>query len=260
MADKTEKGQMNESITNREEKTKTRRRKPRVEKTADEEGKSAAAVNEPIDANEEEQTLEGMEESASETNQVSEDYQEQLTSLDLLWRHTFRELDEWAKRADFRDEVFLKKAMNLSESIDRNQENLKVVTERFYKEFAAWERTTREEFLMSTTYLQHFFPKTSYEEINEQIDNVQKRTLSFVGKPCQVISNIQAVEQYLTTIEQYIAIRKKGRDQYIKTVKKAANLIYEGQKGFVDLFARQFKGFMFTFNKYLEKTDQLTKS
>lgn len=192
---------------------------------------------------------------------VPEAEEEPLSSLDILWNHAFKELDEWVEHADLRDENFLKEAVYYVNSIKRNQDNLKEVREQFTKEFSAWERTAREEFLMSTTSLQHFFPIKSYEEINQQIDNIQKQTLSILGAPCQMISNVPILDQYLQIIEQYISLRKKSRLQYIKMVKQAANLIYENQKGFVNLFFRQIRTLLFPLNKYLEKTEEeLAKS
>ena len=184
----------------------------------------------------------------------------QLSSLDVLWHNAFNELDEWAKRSDFRDEVFLKEAKFFADSIQRNQENIEEMAEKFNKEFTEWERTAREEFLMSTTSLQHFFPLKSYEEINAQIDQLQKRTMSILSTPCQVISKNQVMDKYLKMIEEYVSLRKKGRKQYLKATKQVGNLIYENQKGFVNLFARQIKPLMFPFNKYLDKEEEMTNS
>ncbi|MGG3469898.1 hypothetical protein ABES02_20730 [Neobacillus pocheonensis] len=183
-----------------------------------------------------------------------------LSSLDLLWKQAFREIDEWSKRGDDRDEVFLNEVRRFTESVQRNQGNIKAVAEQFTKQMIEWEKTARDEFLMSTTALQHFLPIRSYEEINAQIDQIQKGALSLICTPCQFIGNIPAIEKYLEMIDQYIALRKKGRLQYIKIVKRAGNLLYENQKGFVNLFARQIKALMFPLNKYMEKTEEHIKS
>ncbi|WML57026.1 hypothetical protein [Neobacillus sp. PS2-9] len=198
--------------------------------------------------------------SVEEEKIVENEDMEQLSSLDVLWQHAFGEIDEWAKHAEFRDEIFLKEAKHFAESIKRNQGNVKDIAERFNKEFAEWERTAREEFLMTTTSLQHFFPIRSYEDINAQIDQIQKKTMSILSTPCQTLNNYLTMEKYLEMIDQYIELRKKGRMQYIKTVKQAGNIIYESQRGFVNLFARQIKSVMFPLNKYLEKTEELSKS
>ncbi|MFP7295884.1 hypothetical protein [Neobacillus niacini] len=188
------------------------------------------------------------------------DVEEQFSTLDLLWKHAFCELDQWAKRADFRDDVFLKEAMYFSESIKRNQENIKLVRDQFQREFANWERTAREEFLMSTTVLQHVFPKVSYEGINQQIDQIQNKTASILNTPIKLVLSNQMGDQYLQMIEQYINLRKNSRKQYIKTLKQAATLIFESQKGFVSLLTGQLRNIIFPLNKYMEQAEEVTKS
>jgi hypothetical protein len=195
----------------------------------------------------------------SEAEKLVEENTVGQTSLDILWNQAFRELDEWVKHANFRDDVFLKEAAFFAERIKRNQENITVVTEQFTKELAEWERNAREEILMSTTTLQHLLPKISYEEINQQIDQVQNKAMSILRAPCQVIENNQLMDQYLTMVEKYISLRKASRRQYISTIKQAGGLIYESQKGFVDLFTNQLKSLILPFNKYMEKTEELTK-
>jgi hypothetical protein len=222
--------------------TKTRERRQKVDETVD-------SVAEPL-----------LEEKQDEEITVNGENEASLSSLDLLWRHAFHELDQWEKCADHRDEVFLKEVRQFSESVQRNQGNIKAIAEQFTKEFTEWEKTARDEFLMSTTTLQHFFPIRSYEEINAQIDQIQKRVLSLLSTPCQTMANCQAIEKYLEMIGQYIDLRKKGRLQYIKTVKQAGNPLYEYQKGFVNLFTTQFKELIFPLNKYMEKTEEPTKS
>jgi hypothetical protein len=240
--------------------TKTRKRKQEMETPLGKEAEQV--VEEPLTTEATEKVEEPILERKPEEKKMNEkeENEEQLSSLDLLWRHAFGELDEWAKRADFRDEIFLKEAKHFANSVERNQGNIVAVAAQFYQEFSEWERTAREEFLMSTTSLQHFFPIKSYEDINTQIDHIQERTMSILAAPCEAVARNLSMEKYLEMIDQYIAIRKKGRIQYIKTVKQAGNLIYENQKGFVNLFARQIKTLMFPLNKYLEKAEELTKS
>jgi hypothetical protein len=227
----------------------TKKRRNAVDNPTGENEVIETEVTEPIlESKEQESIIEG------------EDVQEQFSSLDLLWNHEFRELDQWEKKADFRDDVFLKEAMYLAESIKRNQENIKSVREQFNKEFGNWERTAREEFLMSTTVLQHILPKKSYEDINLQIDQIQSRTASILNAPLQMVVNNQMMDQYLHMVEQYIALRKNARMQYTKTLKQAASLIYEGQKGFVNLLTGQLKTFIFPLNKYMEQAEEVIKS
>ncbi|WP_180960326.1 hypothetical protein [Neobacillus cucumis] len=217
-----------------------------------------------IESEQEENMVEGSEvknEHVSvETSLKKGESEDQLSSLDLLWRNAFGELDEWEKRADQRDAIFFKAAKQFADSIQRNQGNLIELGAQFYQEFSTWEKTAREEFLMSTTSLQHFFPLKSYEDINTQIDQIQEKTLTLFSAPCQPIVNTFSTDKFLEMIEQYITLRKRGRQQYIKTIKQAGSLIYENQKGFVNLFAKQIKTIMFPLNKYLEKSEELTKN
>ncbi|WHY68977.1 hypothetical protein [Neobacillus sp. SuZ13] len=179
-----------------------------------------------------------------------------LSSLDLLWRYSYQGLDEWAKCGDHRDEVLLKQVRRFS----GNQGNKKAITEQLTKEVTEWEKNARDEFLMSTTTLHHFFPVRSYEEINAQMDQIQKTVLSLLRTPCQSIANSQATEKYVEMMEQYIEFRKKGRMQYINIVKQAGNPLYEFQKGLVNQFTTQFKELIFPLNKYMEKTEEPSKS
>lgn len=156
--------------------------------------------------------------------------------------------------------MFLKEAMYFAETIKRNQKNIKTASEQFNKEFANLEKTAREELLMATTVLQHIFPKISYEEINQQIDLIKKRTFSILGTPLQMDVNKQMMEKSIEMIEQYISFRKNSRKQFNKTINQAASLIYESQKGLVNLFTGQFKTCMFPLNKYMEKEEEVTKS
>lgn len=114
-------------------------------------------------------------------------------------------MDEWAKCGDHRDEVLLKQVRRFS----GNQGNKKAITEQLTKEVTEWEKNARDEFLMSTTTLHHFFPVRSYEEINAQMDQIQKTVLSLLRTPCQSIANSQATEKYVEMMEQYIEFRKK---------------------------------------------------
>ncbi|HLO11400.1 MAG TPA: hypothetical protein VK190_04010 [Pseudoneobacillus sp.] len=222
--------------------TITRKKKQEVDETVE-------TVNEPL-----------KEEKEDEEIIVDGENEASVSSLDLLWRFAYQEFDEWVKCAEHRDEVFLEKVRRFSESVQRNQGNKIAIAEQFTKEFTEWEKTVRDEFLMSTTILQHFFPVQSYEEINTQMNQIQKTVLSLLSTPCRTIANYQSIEKYVEMMEHYIVLRKKGRMQYINTVKQTGNPLYEFQKGFVNLFTTQFKELILPLNKYMEKTEEPSKS
>lgn len=211
------------------------------------------------------ETVETVDESAAAENHVEKmtidgENVESLSSLDMLWYSKFQELDEWAKCAEHRDEVFLSEVRRISNRIQRSQANLKAITEQFTKEVTQWEKAARDEFLMSTTLLQQFFPNRSYEEINAQFDQIQNSLVSLLRTPSQTISNWQNMENYVEMFGQSIELRKKGRLQYIHNVKQVVNPLYEYQKGFVNMAATQFKELFFPLNKYMEETEEAPNS
>lgn len=211
------------------------------------------------------ETVETVDESAAAENHVEKmtidgKNVESLSSLDMLWKSKFQELDEWAKCAEHRDEIFLSEVRRISNRLQRSQANLKAITEQFTLEVTQWEKNARDEFLMSTTLLQQFFPNRSYEEINEQFNQIQNSLLSLLRTPSQNISNWQNMANYVEMIDQSIEFRKKGRLQYIHNVKQVVNPLYEYQKGFVNMAATQFKELFFPLNKYLEETEEAPNS
>lgn len=185
--------------------------------------------------------------------------EEQLSSFDLLWRLGFDELDSWAERYNKRDDLFLAAAKNYVERRRRNQENIKAISEQFNKELKEWEKGAREELLVTTTSIQQFFPIKSYEEINQVVDDIQTKTTSLLLTPFRSLTNGQAIEKYLETLEQYISFRKKGREKYVDSVKKTTNVVYENQKIFANLFAKQVKTAIFPFQQYMKGVSELSK-
>ncbi|AGK52150.1 hypothetical protein [Bacillus sp. 1NLA3E] len=210
----------------------------------------------------ENQATEGAEINLNLENQEVDSNQQsnegQLSSLGLLWKNAFQELDSWVERLNYHDEVFLNAARKYVERVNQNRENMNLITEQFNRELREWEGTAREELLMTTTSMQQFFPKKSYHEINEVMDDIQNKTTSIFITPIQAISKGETIDKYLETVEQYMALRKDSREQYINNVKQTANVLYENQKVFVNLFTKQLKTAIFPFQKYMEKSSELT--
>ncbi len=198
------------------------------------------------------------------TNETTEaaagDANEQLSSLEMVWKLGFDELDRWVERYNKRDELFLESVKNYADRVKRNQENIKQVSEQFSRELKEWEKTAREELLMTTTAFQHLFPIKSYEEINQVVDDIQKKTTNLLLTPVRSLTGGQALDKYLETVEQYIAYRKKAREKYIESVKKTSNVLYENQKVLMNLFTKQVKSAMMPFQKYMKSVTEQTKS
>jgi flagellar biosynthesis/type III secretory pathway chaperone len=198
-----------------------------------------------------------MNESAVENQEIQD---KPLSSYELMWKAAFEEMDAWAGRLNNRDEVFLNATKQYVESIKRNQENSKAITEQFRRELSVWEKYAREELLMTTTTIQHFFPVKSYDDINQVVDDIQNKTTSLLTTPIRALTNGQALDKYLESVEQYITFRKRSRDKYIQGVKGTTNLLYENQKVFVNLFEKQVKSALFPFQQFMKNITESTKS
>jgi DNA-binding ferritin-like protein len=197
----------------------------------------------------------------NESTVENQDYQDkQLSSYELMWKAAFEEMDAWAERLNKHDEVFLNATKQYVEGIKRNQENSKAITEQFKRELLVWEKYAREELLMTTTTVQHFFPVKSYEDVNKVVDDIQNRTTSLLTTPIRSLSNGQALDKYLEYVEQYISFRKRSRDKYIQAVKGTTNILYENQKIFVNLFEKQVKSALFPFQRYMKNITESSKS
>src|SRR3954469_24015468 len=122
-----------------------------------------------------------------ENQETVVDGEKDLTSLDLLWKLGFNELDAWAERFNKRDALFLEAVMNYVEKLKQNQENAITIAAQFGMELKKWEKAAREELLMTTTSLQNFFPVKSYEEINQVVDDIQNKTANLLLTPTQAL-------------------------------------------------------------------------
>jgi hypothetical protein len=170
-------------------------------------------------------------------------------------------LDAWAERFNKRDALFLEAVRNYVEKLKQNQENAITIAAQFGMELKDWEKAAREELLMTTTPLQQFFPVKSYEEINKVVADIQNKTANLLLTPTQAIitGQLDALDKYVETVEQYIAYRKNGREKYIESVKKTSNVLYENQKVFVNMFAKQMKTAILPFQNYMKNVTEQSK-
>jgi hypothetical protein len=196
-----------------------------------------------------------------ENQQTEVDGEKDLTSLDLLWKLGFNELDAWAERFNKRDALFLDAVKNYVEKLKQNQENAITIASQFNMEIKEWEKVAREELLVTTTPLQNFFPVKSYEEINKVVEDIQNKTAHLLLTPTQALitGQLEALDKYVETVEQFIAYRKNYREKYIESVKKTSNVLYENQKVFVNMFAKQVKTAMLPFQNYMKSATEQSK-
>ena len=122
-----------------------------------------------------------------ENQEVEVDEDQDSSSLDLLWKVGFNELDAWKDRLNKRDTLFLEAVRNYVEKLKQNQENAITISAQFGMELKEWEKGAREELLMTTTPLQQFFPVKSYEEINKVVEDIQNKTSHLLLTPTQAL-------------------------------------------------------------------------
>jgi hypothetical protein len=196
-----------------------------------------------------------------ENQETEVDGEKDLSSLDLLWKLGFNELNAWEERFNKRDALFLEAVKNYMEKMKQDQENGITIAAQFGMELKEWEKAAREELLMTTTPLQHFFPVKSYEEINKVVEDIQNKTAHLLITPAQslVTGQLDALDKYVETVEQFIVYQKNGREKYIESVKKTSYVLYENQKVFVNMFAKQVKTAILPFQNYMKSTTDQSK-
>ncbi|WP_318509662.1 hypothetical protein [Bacillus sp. T3] len=183
----------------------------------------------------------------------------QFSSMELLWKSAFQELDSWSELADHYDQVLLNAAKKYVERVNQGTENMKAITEQFNRELQEWEGTAREELLMTTTTIKQLFPKKSYHDINLVFDEIHNKLTNIALTPINALTSTNAVGKYIQATEQMVELRKKGREQYIEKMKQIASILYGNQKLFFDMLEKQFKTAMFPLQKYMEKSGNLRK-
>ncbi|WP_052948874.1 hypothetical protein [Mesobacillus campisalis] len=176
------------------------------------------------------------------------------SAYEYVWQSLMGELESWFRNAEWRDDVLIHSLGQYAESVKRNQENIQLVTAQLMKEAAEWERTAREEFLMATTILQHFYPVKSYEEINLLMDRILHSTASILRVPCGKNWDGKSVDKSLEMAKGYMEWRRKARAQYIRQIKLAAGCVYENQKRANRLLTGQNRA-LFTFGRIRDKDE-----
>lgn len=179
------------------------------------------------------------------------------SSLELVWKNSLQQLESWAEQSDYYDQVLIKAVQKYVERINQNRENLKAITDQFNKELCEWEGTAREELLMTTTIIKQLFPKNSYHDINQVIDDIHSKTAKIIMTPVNAFTNEQSIEKYVQAVEGYVAMRRQTRQQYIENIVRSASVIYGNQKLFVDMVQNQFKAVFFPLQRYMESSVKL---
>lgn len=175
--------------------------------------------------------------------------QKNETNLELLWDQTFQQVDSWVQQAEFHEDILLQFANKFAENVKRNHKNRNELTEHFSEKVREWEKASREEFLTTTTALQNLFPTKSYEEINNQLDDIQNKTAEITLTLFNNLDKGDQVDKAVHSLEQYVEFRRNNRILFVKNVKETASNIRENQSVLLELMTKQVKNIFFPFHQ-----------
>jgi hypothetical protein len=178
------------------------------------------------------------------------------TSLELLWNQALEQLNAWTNGEEYREEMLLKSASQYAENVKRNQNNIKQLTEQFFKELSDWEKSAREQLLTTMTGMQYLFPLKSFEEINTQLDDVQNKTTKVTLTPMNHLLNDDQVDKFVNALEQYVKFRRNNRNLYVSNLKKTTSVVQENQTAFFKIMTDQVKNVFFPFQKYMVNSEE----
>jgi hypothetical protein len=178
------------------------------------------------------------------------------TSLELLWNQALEQLNAWTNGEEYREEMLLKSASQYAETVKRNQNNIKQLTEQFFKELSDWEKSAREQLLTTMTGMQYLFPLKSFEEINTQLDDVQNKTTKITLTPMNHLLNEDQVDKFVNALEQYVKFRRNNRNLYVSNLKKTASVVQDNQTAFFKIMTDQVKNVFFPFQKYMVNSEE----
>lgn len=179
---------------------------------------------------------------------------------ELLLDQSLKQIDRWAKNEEFREELLIQSVKHFGENLKQGQANTKEVSEQFSKQIQEWEKASREQFLTTVAPLHHLFPIMSFEQINEQLDHVQKKTAEMALTPLHHLLKEDFVDGYMSTLEKYVEYRKNSREKYVSNVKETTSMIYRNQSELVQMVKNQFKNMFNPLHRFMEQPNEGAKS
>lgn len=171
----------------------------------------------------------------------------------FLINQTLKQIDSWVKQEEFQEEILLQSVNHLGENLKQNQVNIKEVTEKITQKIQEWEKLSREQYLTKMTPLNQLNPIQSFEQINEQLDRIQRIRGQIVMTPLQHLLKEDYVNSYVAAVERYIESRRNRRERYVKNVKQASSMFFGGQDAVMGMFNSQMKNMMNPFHKYMQQ-------
>ncbi|MGG1677176.1 hypothetical protein ACIFOT_15670 [Neobacillus sp. NRS-1170] len=186
---------------------------------------------------------------------MSENYgnEKNLSSLELLWNQAFQKLEAWVEQETKREDLHLQTARQFADKVKVNNSNIKEITNQFSKELRQWEKTSREELFTATTPLMALFPLKSYEEINNNLDQLWNKSTESAAKPFNQLFNCRYGDNIVANLEKFIEFRRYNRNLYVTNLKEKASFFQTNQLAFLKTVNNQVKNVLFPFHNYMER-------
>jgi len=171
--------------------------------------------------------------------------------IDQLWNHSIQMIDDWDEGEYFREEVLLQSSIKLAESVKQNQTNVNELINKITKELFEWEEISRDQLLTSSTGFHNLFLLNSFEEINNQVDQIKNLSSEHLTSPLDNLLKGNYFETTINTLDKYIEHRRNERNLYVKNIKETFSIIQKNQITFLNFLTNPIESVFFPFNKYM---------
>jgi hypothetical protein len=171
--------------------------------------------------------------------------------IDQLWNQAIQKIDEWVEGENFQEEVLLQSSKRLAESVKQNQTNVSELINQITRELFELEEMSREQILASTTSLHNLTLLNSFEEINDQVDQIKNLSSELLTSPLDNLLKGNYSETIINTLDKYIEHRRNVRNLYVKNIKETFSIIQKNQITFINFLTNPLENVFFPLNKYM---------
>ncbi|MFP7299310.1 hypothetical protein [Neobacillus niacini] len=171
--------------------------------------------------------------------------------IEQLWNQAIQNIDDWDEGENFREVVLLQSSKRLTENVKQNQSNVSELLNQITKELFELEEMSREQLLTSTTGLHNLTLLNSFEEINNQVDQIKNLSSELLASPLNNLLKSNYSETIINTLYNYTEYSRNYRNLYVNNIKETFSIIQNNQKTFRNLLTNPIKDVFFPLNKYM---------
>lgn len=107
----------------------------------------------------------------------------------------------------------------------QNQTNVSELINQITKELFELEEKSREQLLASTTSLHNLTLLNSFEEINNQVNQIKNLSSELLTSPLDNLLKGNYSETIINTLDKYIEHRRNVRNLHVKNIKETFSII-----------------------------------